>query len=151
MGTLLLFAVAACGTTAPGGRRNGVVLPAGFEAAVLKVIEAAAACDFQVAQAEVSGGRALFVLFDQWRDPQPESAVLVVVVEERAGTSELRVTVRSLADYGRQAPAFDGHGFPSCACCEAAAAGFDMAVFSPSRALAAGSRARSCLLAALAR
>ncbi len=150
---VVLLAAAACGTASLPEPRTGVVLPVGRDAAVLRVLEAAATCDFQVAlaEADASGGRAMLVLLEQWRQPQPESAVLLVVVQERGASSEVQVTARSLADYGRQAPAFDGHGFPSCACCEAAAAGFDMAVFSPSRALAAGSRARACLVKELSR
>lgn len=148
-----LLVMAGCTTSAPWAGGDTLVLPAALGEAVVRVLTAAERCDVQVARADLdsSGGRAILVLFDEWRNPQPESAVLVVAVEDTAGSSAVQVTARSLADFGRQAPAADGHGFPSCACCEAAAAGFDVAVFSPSRALAAGARARACLLGALSR
>ncbi len=143
--------VAGCVVSAPRAAGDAVVLPAPLGEALVAVLTAAESCDFQLAKADMEGAgrRAVLVLLDEWRTPQPESAVLVVTVAESPGGSEVEVATRHLADFGRGAPVFQGHGFPSCACCEAAAAGFDQAVFSPSRALAAGQRARACLLQAL--
>lgn len=149
----LALAAWGCRSAAPPPRGDAVVLPGGIGEAVAWVLAAAQGCDLQVAGAEAEpGGRvAKLVLLDQWRDPQPESPVLLVAVEEAGGSSTVRVTPRSLADYGRQVPAFGSHGFPSCTPCAAAAAGGELAMFPPSRALASAHRARACLLGALAR
>ncbi|MEP0774623.1 MAG: hypothetical protein HRF46_09725 [Acidobacteriota bacterium] len=148
----LAMGVCGCRSAAPPARGDATVLPGGVGEAVARVLAAAEGCDLQVAgaESEPEGKVAKLVLLDQWRDPQPESAVLLVAVDEGAGVSTVRVISRSLADYGRPAPSFGGHGFPSCTPCAAAAVGGELAVFSPSRALAAAHRARACLLGKLA-